>query len=86
MPIYHAVFAHDLAEAVSRVEAPSLVLEFTTPEERHYGRQGERLAALMKRATTQTIPVTFLAAMEEQTGEIAEALLGFLAQEAEDAR
>ena len=84
VPIYHAVFAHDLAEAVSRVEAPSLVLEFTTPEERHYGLQGERLAALMKRAKTQTIPVTFLAAMEEQTGEIAKALLGFLAQETDN--
>ncbi len=84
--IYHAVFAHDLAGAVSRVEAQSLVLEFTTSEERHYGLQGERLAALMKRATARTIPVTFLAAMEEQNAEIADAILGFLAQETSDVR
>ncbi len=86
VPIYHAVFAHDLAKAVSRIEAETLVLEFTTPEERHYGLQGERLAALMKHATTQTVPVTYLAAMEEQTSEIAGALLGFLAQETNDVR
>ncbi|QND44337.1 alpha/beta hydrolase (plasmid) [Rhizobium lusitanum] len=78
VPIYHAVFALDLAEAVARIEAPSLVLELTTPQEGHYGLQGERLAGLMKHAMTQTIPVTFLAAMEEQTAEIADALLTFL--------
>lgn len=81
VPIYHAVFAHDLAEAVSRVEAETLVLEFTTPEERHYGLQGERLAALMGRATARTIPVTYLAAMEQQTGEIADIVLSFLDKE-----
>jgi len=57
------------------------VLEFTTPEERHYGLQGERLAVLMKHATAWTIPVTYLAAMEEQTGEIANVVLSFLDKE-----
>ncbi len=86
VPIYHAVFAQDLAETVSRIKATTLVLEFTTAEEQHYGLQGERLAALMKHATARAMPVTFLAAMEEQTREIADALLGFLAQETDDVR
>ena len=72
------MFAYDLAEAVGRIEAETLVLEFLTDQERHYGPQAERLAALMRRATTGSIPVTYLAAMEDQPGEIAQALLAFL--------
>ena len=78
VPIYHAVFDHDLAEAVGRIEAETLVLEYTTPEEEHYGAQGPRLAALMKRATARSIPVTYLAAMEQQPDRIADAVLAFL--------
>ncbi len=78
VPIYHAVFAYDLAEAVARIEASTLVLEFTTSEESHYGPQGERLVALMKRAVTKSIPVTYLAAMEDQPDVIANAVLSFL--------
>ena len=78
VPIYHAVFDYDLAEAVGRIEAETLVLEYTTPKEEHYGAQGPRLAALMQRATTKSIPVTYLAAMEEQPDQIADAILSFL--------
>lgn len=76
--IYHAVFDYDLAEAVGRIEAETLILEYTTPEEAHFGEQGARLAVLMKRATARTIPVTYLAAMEEQPDLIANAILSFL--------
>ena len=78
IPIYHAVFNFDLAGAVGRVESETLVLEYLTPEEEHYGSQGHRLADLMRRATTKAIPVTYLAAMEEQPHTIAEAVLSFL--------
>lgn len=78
IPIYHAVFDFDLAEAVGRIEAETLVLEYLTPEEAHYGPQGGCLAALMKRATAQSIPITYLAAMEEQPEAIAGAVLSFL--------
>ena len=78
IPIYHAVFDFDLAGAARRIEAETLVLEYLTPEEAHYGPQGGRLAGLMKRATTQSIEVTYLAAMEEQPEEIADAVLSFL--------
>ena len=78
VPIYHAVFDFDLAEAVGRIKAETLVLEYLTPEEAHYGPQAARLAKLMKRATSQAIPVSFLAALEEQASEVAAAVLGFL--------
>ena len=77
-PIYHAVFDFDLAEAVGRIEAETLVLEYLTPEEDHYGPQGGRLAGLMQCATARSIPVTYLAAMEEQPDMIADAVLSFL--------
>ena len=78
VPIYKAVFAYDLADAVARIQASTLVLEFTTAEEAHYGPQAERLAGLMQRATTASIPVTNLAALEDQPDAVAKAVLKFL--------
>ncbi len=79
VPIYEAVFDFDLAEAVSRIQASTLILELSPPEEEHLGPQAKLLAALMKQATTVTIPVTHGAAMEHQGGEIARIILSFLA-------
>jgi hypothetical protein len=41
VPMYQAVFDFDLADAFRRIESPALVLEFTTPQERHMGLQAE---------------------------------------------
>ena len=76
--IYRAVFDFDLAEVVARFPARTLVLEFTTPEEAHFGAQGPRLSALMPNATTASIPVSFLAALERQPAAIADTVLNFL--------
>ena len=76
--IYRAVFDFDLAEVVACIPARTLVLEFTTPEEAHFGEQGSRLSALMPNATVASIPVTFLAALERQPGAIAAAVRDFL--------
>lgn len=76
--IYRAVFDFDLAEVVACIPARTLVLEFTTPEEAHFGEQGSRLSALMPNATVASIPVTFLAALERQLGAIAAAVRDFL--------
>ncbi len=76
--IYRAVFDFDLAEVVARIPARTLVLEFTTPEEAHFGEQGPRLSALMPNATTVSIPVSFLAALESQPAEIAGTVQDFL--------
>lgn len=78
VPIYRAVFAQDFAETVGRIRAETLVLELLTEEERHYGPQAGRLAKLMPRATTQSIEVTYLAAMEDQADQVAGAILAFL--------
>ena len=78
VPIYRAVFDYDMAEAVARVKARTLVLEFLTTEEAHYGPQASRLAGLMQDATDASISVTYLRAMEDQAGEIAAAVSKFL--------
>ncbi len=80
VPIYEAVFDFDLAEAVSRILAPTLILELSPPEEEHLGPQAKLLAALMKHATTVSIPVTHGAAMEHQTDDIARTILSFLTE------
>ena len=81
IPIYEAVFDFDLAEAVSRILAPTLILELSPPEEQHLGPQAGHLAALMKQAVTDTIPVTHGAAMENQGAEIARTILSFLGKQ-----
>ena len=78
VPIYEAVFAFDLAEAVSRIAAPALILELMPHEEEHLGSQAEALAGLMKDAKATTIPVTHGAAMENQRDELAHIILSFL--------
>ena len=80
VPIYEAVFAYDLADAVARIEAETLVLEFLSPEEEHYGPQAGRLAKLMKNATAQAVEVTYLTALEHQADKVACAVLNFLGQ------
>ncbi len=77
VPIYEAVFDFDLAEAVTRILATTLVLELAPPEEQHLGPQAEHLAALMQRAETDTISVTHGSAMEDQPGEIARIIVSF---------
>ena len=72
LPFIARVFDFDLAEAVARIPARTLVLEFTTLEEAHFREQGLRLCALMPNATTASIPVTFLTALERQATAIAD--------------
>lgn len=76
--MYKAVFAYDLAEAYTRVAAPTLVFELLTPQEMHLGEQAQRVASLMRNATTASIDSSYLAAPQEQANEIAETILPFL--------
>ncbi len=80
IPIYEAVFEFDLAEAVARILAPTLILELAPPEEWHLSPQAAHLAALMKDAKTETIQVSHGAAMEHQREEIARIILTFLTE------
>lgn len=78
VPIYQAVFEYDMAEALARVRAKTLVLEFLTDEEAHFGPQADRLASLMRHATAASIRVNYLRAVKDQAGEIADAVVGFV--------
>ncbi len=78
VPIYEAVFGFDFTEAVGRIEAPTLVLELTTPEEKHFGPQAPRLAKLMKNATATSVEVTLGSAIETEAKEMVQAILPFL--------
>ena len=77
VPIYEAVFAFDFTGAAGRIESPTLVLELTTPEEKHLGPQAERLARRIKNATTASVEVTYGSAMETEPDEIVKAILPF---------
>ncbi len=76
--IYRAVFAFDLAEAMQRICAPTLVLELISPEEKHIAGQAERLCKLMASATPASLPVTYLSAFQQQPVEIANIVTQFL--------
>ena len=78
VPIYQAVFDYDMAEALARVRAKTLVLEFLTEEEAHFGPQAGLLAGLMRDATATSIDVTYLRAVEDQADKISAAVLKFL--------
>ncbi len=78
VPVYEAVFGFDFTEAAGRIVAPTLVLELTTPEEKHFGPQAERLAKLMKHATAASVEVTYGSAIETEANEIAQTILPFL--------
>jgi pimeloyl-ACP methyl ester carboxylesterase len=55
--VYEANYRFDFAAAVSRMKCPALVLEVThESEDRAFGRQGDRLAALMPDARAVDLP------------------------------
>jgi hypothetical protein len=76
--MYQAIFDFDLAEAYRRIEAPTLVLEFTTPQERQLAGQAQAMCATMKRATPASLEVTYLTALEDQAEEMVAIAVPFL--------
>jgi len=78
VPMYQAVFDFDLAEALRSIEAPTLVLELVTPEERHLGAQAEAISRAMRRATPATLEVTYLHALETEAEALAKTIVPFL--------
>ena len=78
VPMYQAVFDFDLADAFRRIDSPTLVLEFTTPQESHMGLQAEAVAQTMKRATPATLSVTFLHVLESDAEQVVQSIVPFL--------
>lgn len=78
VPMYQAVFDFDLADAYRRIEAPTLVLEFVTREERHLGAQAEAITRTMQRATPAELEVTFLHVLESDAEALVKTIVPFL--------
>jgi pimeloyl-ACP methyl ester carboxylesterase len=76
--IYRANFAFDLGAALRRIGAPTLLLEFATVAEDHFGHQAPGLAAHMKNATAVVLMDTGGRVHAEAPGRVAELIRGFL--------
>lgn len=76
--MYEAVFALDLAAAYSRIAAPTLVLEFRVPQERHLGEPAARVAATMRAARAAAVETGYPLALQDSAAAIAHACLPFL--------
>lgn len=79
VPTYEAILAFDLADALRRVEAPTLVLELLTEQEAHLGAQAGRICAMMRRATPAAIQGADGGVVEARPGLVMDAILPFLA-------
>ena len=45
--VYRAIFDFDLGERMKQIKSPTLLIEVTTPQEKHLPRQGEKLVKLI---------------------------------------
>ncbi len=76
--IYDANYAFDLADTLSRVGSPSLVLELAVPSEAHFGLQAGTLAAAMPDGHAATIERSDRDLLEREPQRLADAILDFL--------
>lgn len=77
VPVYEAIFAFDLEQAMRRIRARTLVLELQTPGEAHLGAQAGKVCALIPGAQALTLQGDG-EAFETQPAELAQAILRFL--------
>ena len=78
--IYRANFGFDMTGAISRIQAPTLVVELATPQEDHLGRQGEAVKKLLKRGELVVFENTDRDVLEREAEKLAKATLVFLAK------
>jgi pimeloyl-ACP methyl ester carboxylesterase len=78
VPMYEANFAFDLAAALLRIEAPTLVLELRTPQEAHLGSQAEAICGLMKRASPAVLDGFDGLVLEQRPEAIVDPVVAFL--------
>lgn len=69
---YAANFDFDYAGALARIRAPTLHVELVMPDEEHYGRQLQKLCALVPGSTGATIIGAGKTAPESHVAELAE--------------
>ena len=77
--LYEANFAYDFMADLCRIQASTLILEVTTPDEdAQIGRQGERMAEHLAKASVQTLQATgFRLTLEDRAPELARILSAF---------
>ena len=78
VPLYQAIFSFDLPEVVKRITARTLVLELLTPQEAHYGPQGQLLCDLIPGATLDQLQNAVGLSMEYRPEEVVMAIRRFL--------
>ena len=78
VPTYEAILGYDLADALRRVAAPTLVLEFVTAREAHFGSQAERICAMMRNATPAWLQNADGTVPEQRPHDLAAAITPFL--------
>lgn len=78
VPMYRAIFDFDLGAAFARIAAPTLVVELTTPQERHLEPQAERVCRTMRDATPAMLEVTFGRALDTDAQALAQLVAPFL--------
>jgi len=76
--VYTANFAFDLAECLSRVRAPTLIIELVTDETSSLGRQGPLLQALMSNGVGIVIEEHERTLLSDHPTRLAEPVLAFL--------
>lgn len=76
--IYRANFGFDLAEALSRVAAPTLVLELATHGEDHLGRQADACVRLLADGRAETFENTDRDILERESEKLADAIYRFV--------
>jgi pimeloyl-ACP methyl ester carboxylesterase len=77
VPVYQAIFAFDMEEALRRIQARTLVLELLTAHEERLGRQAERLCAVMKNAQAAALHADG-DVLETSPEEVVQSVLRFL--------
>ena len=76
--VYRANFGFDLADALRRIAAPTLILELVTPGEAHLGEQGQACAALMTNARAMALDGSDRDFLERDPQTLAAAIADFL--------
>lgn len=78
--VYRAIFAFDLGARMQRIKARTLIIEVAIPQEKHLGRQGEKLKTLIAGSRLATVEHTKGGTVVEVEAEqLAKLVLDFLA-------
>ena len=80
VPTYEAIFAFDLAAAMRRIAAPTLVLELQAAGEAHFGAQAPLVCGMIKNARAVVLPDVDASVFRIRPEIVADAVLPFLAE------